>query len=389
MSCPITSNWLRTISSTISAAQGELEREQNGRQTRQKMRERVKAGYWVFSAPVGFRYEKVAGHGKLLVRNEPIASIVKEALEGYASGRFASQAEIKRFLEAQPAFPKIGGQVHQQRVTDIMTRSVYIRVLTPSEGLFAIVRDMFKDAWDQIAAHGSFARETLEQQFRKAKKQADKLLDLIVSTDSPRLVSTFETRLNALESEKCLLQEKLATVGQSARPFDELLEHSLSFLANPWKLWDKGRFDARRTILKLVLTEPLSYHRETGARTPKIALPFKVLGEIHTGKTVMVRSRRLELPRVLPHSDLNAARLPFRHDRTSRLGARGYSNATAACEGSFTQNAPQKQRGRGLAPLLFDLRKNALFRDTEGRQPRRRLRFVRAGQRAGLVLEPI
>jgi hypothetical protein len=31
-----------------------------------------------------------------------------------------------------------------------------------------------------------------------------------------------------------------------------------------------------------------------------------------------VRPRRLELPRVLPHSDLNAARLPFRHGRTLR-----------------------------------------------------------------------
>ncbi len=75
---------------TIFAAQGELEREQNGRQTRQKMRERVKAGYWTFSAPLGYRYEKVAGHGKLLVRDEPVASIIQEGLEGYASGRFGS-----------------------------------------------------------------------------------------------------------------------------------------------------------------------------------------------------------------------------------------------------------------------------------------------------------
>ena len=35
----------------------------------------------------------------------------------------------------------------------------------------------------------------------------------------------------------------------------------------------------------------------------------------------LVRLRRLELPRVLPHSDLNAARLPFRHSRTLRLVA--------------------------------------------------------------------
>ena len=29
----------------------------------------------------------------------------------------------------------------------------------------------------------------------------------------------------------------------------------------------------------------------------------------------MVRSRRFELPQSYPYSDLNAARLPFRHDR--------------------------------------------------------------------------
>ena len=31
----------------------------------------------------------------------------------------------------------------------------------------------------------------------------------------------------------------------------------------------------------------------------------------------LVRSRRLELPQGFPYSDLNAARLPFRHDRTT------------------------------------------------------------------------
>ena len=31
---------------------------------------------------------------------------------------------------------------------------------------------------------------------------------------------------------------------------------------------------------------------------------------------MLVRSRRLELPRAFAHNDLNVARLPFRHDRT-------------------------------------------------------------------------
>jgi hypothetical protein len=71
-------------------------------------------------------YEKASGHGKILVRDEPLASVLKEALEGYASGRFQIQAEVKRFLETHPEFPKgCYGTVTNQTVTNILTRPVY------------------------------------------------------------------------------------------------------------------------------------------------------------------------------------------------------------------------------------------------------------------------
>ncbi len=90
------------------------------------MRARVMNGYWPFACPVGFRYERVSGRGKMLVRNEPLASIVQEALEGFASGRFQIQAEVKRFLESFPEFPKDGkGEVRYQQVTDMLSRIIY------------------------------------------------------------------------------------------------------------------------------------------------------------------------------------------------------------------------------------------------------------------------
>jgi len=112
---------------TMFAAQGQLEREQNSRQVVQKMTARIEKGYWVFPPPVGYRYEKDKTHGKLLVRDEPMASILAEALEGYASGHFGSQAEVKRFLESQPDFPKSGpsGYVHPSKVKDILMKPIY------------------------------------------------------------------------------------------------------------------------------------------------------------------------------------------------------------------------------------------------------------------------
>lgn len=60
------------------------------------------------------------------MRDEPVASIVQEALEGYATGRFQLQAEVKRFLESRPEYPRDrNGEVRSQRITELLTRSVY------------------------------------------------------------------------------------------------------------------------------------------------------------------------------------------------------------------------------------------------------------------------
>ena len=116
---------------TIFAAHGELEREQNGRQVKQKMLARAEQGFWVFHAPCGFKYEKSKRGGRVLVRDEPLASIVQDALEGYAIGRFQTQAEVQRFLEAQPLFPKDHkkGTIHSYRVTRLLINPLYAGLL--------------------------------------------------------------------------------------------------------------------------------------------------------------------------------------------------------------------------------------------------------------------
>ncbi len=110
----------------LLASVSQHQRQKNGEQTVNRMRARVMNGYWVFKPPVGYKYEKQPGNGKVLVRDEPLASIVQEALEGYASGRFDIQAEVMRFLQAQPEYPKDRrGIVRNERVTELLNRAVY------------------------------------------------------------------------------------------------------------------------------------------------------------------------------------------------------------------------------------------------------------------------
>ena len=124
----------------LMATVAQHQQRKNAEQTLDRMRARMKNGYWVFAVPIGYKREKTSGHGKHLVRDEPLASIIQEAMEGYASGRLDSQAEVKRFLERFPEIPRDKhGDVRFARVIEMLTRPLYAGYIDyPAWGLSMI-----------------------------------------------------------------------------------------------------------------------------------------------------------------------------------------------------------------------------------------------------------
>ncbi len=121
------------------------------------------------------------------------------------------------------------------------------------------------------------------------------------------------------EQQDAFFQATAALAKPVSREEGEMFELSLEFISSPWKLGaiqSSGHLGLKRTLLRLVFAERISYSRKTGLRTSQASVPFEFFSN-DAEKCNMVRLRRLELPRVLPHSDLNAARLPFRHSRTA------------------------------------------------------------------------
>lgn len=124
----------------ILATVAQHQRKKNAEQTRNRMRARAMGGYWVSKPPIGYRMERKAGHGRMLVPNQPYAAIIAEAFEGYASGRFETLSEVKRFLESKPVWPKDRkGEVHPERVHEMFARAVYAgHISYPDFGLYLV-----------------------------------------------------------------------------------------------------------------------------------------------------------------------------------------------------------------------------------------------------------
>jgi hypothetical protein len=100
--------------------------DRNAKQTIDRMTARVQAGYYVFPRPVGYKYKRVTGRGMMLVRDEPVAGLLAEALEGFALGHFALPVEVRRFLESKPEFiGQSGRKVTNQFITNRLRRNVY------------------------------------------------------------------------------------------------------------------------------------------------------------------------------------------------------------------------------------------------------------------------
>jgi len=110
----------------LLASVSQHQRQKGAEQTKNRMRSRFQNGYWPFIACVGLKHVHRSGEGRVLVRDEPLASVIQEGLEGFASGRFQQQIEVARFFGTHPNFPKDAkGKVRQQLFKDIMTKPIY------------------------------------------------------------------------------------------------------------------------------------------------------------------------------------------------------------------------------------------------------------------------
>ncbi len=396
----------------LLASVSQHQRQKNAEQTRNRMKARLQNGYWPFKSPIGFKAVRKSGHGKVLERDEPYATIIADVLEGFASGRFEGVSEVARYLAAQPAWPKDRkGEVHPERVFELFSRPVYagyvscddwdveplkgkheglvsyetwlavqerrdgnakvparkdlnesfplrgfvccascgepltacfskgrsahyayylcdtpkcpvsrksirkeklegdfealLQTLKPSEGLFHLAFEMFRDLWNDKLANAGMQGKSLETEIRAMDKKIDALLERIVDASSDTVVKAYERKIKELESQKMVMHEKIANCGKPLRTFGETYRTAFDFLANPCKLWRSPRLEDRRAVLKLVFSERLTYARDEGYRTAKISTPFKMLGDINMSKKPMVRVVGIE-PTLLAEPDFES-----------------------------------------------------------------------------------
>lgn len=162
---------------TMMAAQHQYHRKNNRRQVIQKQKARLEAGYWAFGTKRGYKMLKDPMHGKLLTPLEPDSSLLKEALEGFASGRFLHKVDVCNFLVAKGFWNKQKPERYIDKLSLIMTDPLY-------------AGDIYYPQWEveRRSGHheGIISRETFELiQRRLRQSSGHKRVRVDVSADFP------------------------------------------------------------------------------------------------------------------------------------------------------------------------------------------------------------
>jgi len=154
--------------------------------------------------------------------------------------------------------------------------SELLRSLQPAKQMFAMAQAMFADAWKIRLKQAHMDKDTLSAQIMEIDRQIEVLLDRVVDASGESLVKACEAKIDRLEKRKLLLVDQAALAIPPKGRFDDFIEHTMTFPASPWNIYENGGLALRRTVLKLAFAEPLSYSRESGYRTAKTTFPFKV-----------------------------------------------------------------------------------------------------------------
>ena len=128
----------------------------------------------------------------------------------------------------------------------------------------------------------------LKRQITSTEKQIDDLMDRLVDASSELTAKAYERKIERLEKERLLAQDKLANGLAPTVPQGKMIELAPKFLSNLCKLWESGNLTLQKMVLRLAFAEHLAYSRIEGYRTPETNLPFKVLGDVSMLKCKVV-----------------------------------------------------------------------------------------------------
>lgn len=95
------------------------------------------------------------------------------------------------------------------------------------------VESLLTELWDERQAHRQDGTKILKADIAALERKTGQIMDRLLATDSPTLISVYENEIKRIENDRIALTEKLRAKDKPCSGFETLYRTGCDFLANP------------------------------------------------------------------------------------------------------------------------------------------------------------
>ncbi len=156
----------------------------------------------------------------------------------------------------------------------------------PSAGSVKLLETVLTDAFQNKQTLRDINRTGQRKEKVTIQKKIDTCLEALENASTPAVRQIYEERIETLQAEL----DRLATARSDEAQYtlEPLLTSGRAILQNPVRTWKNSDLSRRQIIQKLVFIPPIAYHRESGLRTARFSLLYRLIRQSEKGKSCLV-----------------------------------------------------------------------------------------------------
>jgi len=169
------------------------------------------------------------------------------------------------------------------------TFTQYLRNLTPKKEVIACFEKIFLDTYKKRKAHISKQKTKFEKQISQIDTKMNNYIERIGETTNPRLVKSYEKKIEMLEKDKSILSAKLTEKPKHLKNVWTNLKQKLKIASNALLIRNSSNLENKRKLLKLIFPEGIPINTKRQVWTPTLSLIYQAFGLSKKSKCQMVQ----------------------------------------------------------------------------------------------------
>ena len=155
-----------------------------------------------------------------------------------------------------------------------------LKRLKPKSGIIELARRIILKVWDKKVKNFSNVVEGYESQKNGLIRNRNQLIDKITVVKSEDVIRKLEEKVSELRIEIEEIDQLIENSKEINIDYGTVADFVLSLLENPAFVWEKGSYDKKQLITKLVFVENPIYDRELGYGTANLSAGIKLFEQI-------------------------------------------------------------------------------------------------------------